>query len=101
VVADAFNANVYDLLVRLKGFPHLEGYAEPYMRLWVVVTHGYCLITNFAVTIVFTPFVVKALSCLRLINLCAVAMHMHIPSIYILAECTCVATEIYNTSILR
>ncbi|ONM13043.1 Putative chloride channel-like protein CLC-g [Zea mays] len=32
VVADAFNANVYDLLVRLKGFPHLEGYAEPYMR---------------------------------------------------------------------
>ncbi|GJN01548.1 hypothetical protein PR202_ga18822 [Eleusine coracana subsp. coracana] len=32
LVADAFNANVYDLLVRLKGFPHLEGYAEPYMR---------------------------------------------------------------------
>ncbi|CAN6250378.1 unnamed protein product [Urochloa humidicola] len=32
VVADAFNTNVYDLLVRLKGFPHLEGYAEPYMR---------------------------------------------------------------------
>ncbi|XP_072150949.1 putative chloride channel-like protein CLC-g isoform X3 [Setaria viridis] len=32
VVADAFNENVYDLLVRLKGFPHLEGYAEPYMR---------------------------------------------------------------------
>ena len=28
VVADAFNANVYDLLVRLKGFPHLEGYAD-------------------------------------------------------------------------
>jgi chloride channel 7 len=25
VVADAFNANVYDLLVRLKGFPHHEG----------------------------------------------------------------------------
>ncbi|XP_040379348.1 putative chloride channel-like protein CLC-g [Oryza brachyantha] len=31
-VADAFNANVYDLLVKLKGFPYLEGYVEPYMR---------------------------------------------------------------------
>ncbi|KAI5010214.1 hypothetical protein ZWY2020_012351, partial [Hordeum vulgare] len=31
-VADAFNANVYDLLVKLKGFPFLEGHAEPYMR---------------------------------------------------------------------
>lgn len=31
-VADAFNANIYDLLVRLKGFPYLEPHAEPYMR---------------------------------------------------------------------
>jgi chloride channel 7 len=31
-VADAFNANIYDLLVKLKGFPYLEAHAEPYMR---------------------------------------------------------------------
>uniref|UniRef100_A0A0E0PET8 Chloride channel protein n=1 Tax=Oryza rufipogon TaxID=4529 RepID=A0A0E0PET8_ORYRU len=31
-VADAFNANIYDLLVKLKGFPYLEGHVEPYMR---------------------------------------------------------------------
>ncbi|KAG8066458.1 hypothetical protein GUJ93_ZPchr0004g40047 [Zizania palustris] len=31
-VADAFNADVYDLLVKLKGFPYLEGHVEPYMR---------------------------------------------------------------------
>lgn len=31
-VADAFNANIYDLLLKLKGFPYLEAHAEPYMR---------------------------------------------------------------------
>ncbi|CAL9053990.1 unnamed protein product [Musa banksii] len=31
-VADAFNANVYDLLVQLKGLPYLKAHAEPYMR---------------------------------------------------------------------
>jgi len=31
-VADSFNASIYDLILRLKGLPHLDGYAEPYMR---------------------------------------------------------------------
>ncbi|XP_073150318.1 putative chloride channel-like protein CLC-g isoform X2 [Henckelia pumila] len=31
-VADAFNGNIYDLIVTLKGFPYLESHAEPYMR---------------------------------------------------------------------
>lgn len=31
-VADALNANIYDLIVKLKGFPYLETHAEPYMR---------------------------------------------------------------------
>nr|CAD1825746.1 unnamed protein product [Ananas comosus var. bracteatus] len=31
-VADALNANIYDILVKLKGFPYLETHAEPYMR---------------------------------------------------------------------
>lgn len=31
-VADAFNANIYDLIMRAKGFPYLETHAEPYMR---------------------------------------------------------------------
>ncbi|XP_020594583.1 putative chloride channel-like protein CLC-g isoform X2 [Phalaenopsis equestris] len=31
-VADCFNSNIYDTLVKLKGFPFLQGYAEPYMR---------------------------------------------------------------------
>lgn len=31
-VADGFNGNIYDLLVKLKGFPCLETHAEPYMR---------------------------------------------------------------------
>ncbi|KAJ4761261.1 Chloride channel protein [Rhynchospora pubera] len=31
-VADVFTENVYDLLVKLKGFPYLETHAEPYMR---------------------------------------------------------------------
>ncbi|KAK6941709.1 Chloride channel, voltage gated [Dillenia turbinata] len=31
-VADAFNGNVYDLIMKLKGFPYLKGHAEPYMR---------------------------------------------------------------------
>ncbi|KAK6945162.1 Chloride channel, voltage gated [Dillenia turbinata] len=31
-LADAFNGNVYDLIMKLKGFPYLEGHAEPYMR---------------------------------------------------------------------
>lgn len=31
-VADAFNANIYDILMKLKGFPYLRTHAEPYMR---------------------------------------------------------------------
>ncbi|KAK7330045.1 hypothetical protein VNO77_24230 [Canavalia gladiata] len=31
-VADAFNANIYDLIVKGKGLPYLETHAEPYMR---------------------------------------------------------------------
>ncbi|CAK9153195.1 unnamed protein product [Ilex paraguariensis] len=31
-VADAFNGNIYDIIMKLKGFPYLEAHAEPYMR---------------------------------------------------------------------
>ncbi|XP_008801915.2 putative chloride channel-like protein CLC-g isoform X2 [Phoenix dactylifera] len=31
-VADTFNANIYDMIVKLKGLPYLEAHAEPYMR---------------------------------------------------------------------
>ncbi|KAK8597884.1 hypothetical protein V6N13_095279 [Hibiscus sabdariffa] len=31
-VADAFNGNIYDLIMAVKGFPYLETHAEPYMR---------------------------------------------------------------------
>ncbi|KAI4377160.1 hypothetical protein MLD38_014838 [Melastoma candidum] len=31
-VADAFNGNVYDLIMKAKGFPYLETHVEPYMR---------------------------------------------------------------------
>jgi chloride channel 7 len=31
-VADSFNSSIYDLILRLKGLPHLDGHAEPYMR---------------------------------------------------------------------
>ncbi|RWR84374.1 putative chloride channel-like protein CLC-g [Cinnamomum micranthum f. kanehirae] len=31
-VADCFNGNIYDLLVKMKGLPYLETHAEPYMR---------------------------------------------------------------------
>ncbi|XP_054806893.1 putative chloride channel-like protein CLC-g isoform X2 [Prosopis cineraria] len=31
-VADAFNENMYDLIMKAKGFPYLETHAEPYMR---------------------------------------------------------------------
>lgn len=31
-VADGFNANIYDIMMKLKGFPYLESHAEPYMR---------------------------------------------------------------------
>ncbi|XWS72986.1 hypothetical protein CRYUN_Cryun02cG0087000 [Craigia yunnanensis] len=31
-LADAFNGNIYDLIMKAKGFPYLEGHAEPYMR---------------------------------------------------------------------
>ncbi|KAJ7979001.1 Chloride channel protein [Quillaja saponaria] len=31
-VADAFNGNIYDLIMKAKGFPYLESHAEPYMR---------------------------------------------------------------------
>ncbi|XP_061350762.1 putative chloride channel-like protein CLC-g isoform X2 [Gastrolobium bilobum] len=31
-VADAFNQNIYDLIMKAKGLPYLETHAEPYMR---------------------------------------------------------------------
>ncbi|GMQ07237.1 hypothetical protein CsSME_00051516 [Camellia sinensis var. sinensis] len=31
-IADGFNRNIYDLIMKLKGFPYLEAHAEPYMR---------------------------------------------------------------------
>ncbi|KAL5783436.1 hypothetical protein ACOSP7_008465 [Xanthoceras sorbifolium] len=31
-VADVFNGNIYDLIMKAKGFPYLETHAEPYMR---------------------------------------------------------------------
>ncbi|KAL0915281.1 hypothetical protein M5K25_015686 [Dendrobium thyrsiflorum] len=31
-VADLFNGNIYDLILKLKGLPYLDGHAEPYMR---------------------------------------------------------------------
>ncbi|XP_010241601.1 PREDICTED: putative chloride channel-like protein CLC-g isoform X2 [Nelumbo nucifera] len=31
-VADTFNQNIYDIIMKLKGFPYLEAHAEPYMR---------------------------------------------------------------------
>ncbi|KAK8595685.1 hypothetical protein V6N13_000380 [Hibiscus sabdariffa] len=31
-VADAFNGNIYDHIMAVKGFPYLETHAEPYMR---------------------------------------------------------------------
>ncbi|WCJ29986.1 H(+)/Cl(-) exchange transporter 7 [Euphorbia peplus] len=31
-VADAFNSNIYDLIMKAKGFPYLENHSEPYMR---------------------------------------------------------------------
>jgi chloride channel 7 len=31
-VADSFNSSIYDLILQLKGLPHLDGHAEPYMR---------------------------------------------------------------------
>ncbi|KAK7281250.1 hypothetical protein RIF29_09055 [Crotalaria pallida] len=31
-VEDAFDANIYDLIMKAKGFPYLETHAEPYMR---------------------------------------------------------------------
>ncbi|KAK1400061.1 Chloride channel protein [Heracleum sosnowskyi] len=31
-VADTFDENIYDLIMKLKGFPYLETHAEPYMR---------------------------------------------------------------------
>lgn len=31
-VADAFNGNIYDLIMTLKGLPYLEAHVEPYMR---------------------------------------------------------------------
>ncbi|KAK4753926.1 hypothetical protein SAY87_002030 [Trapa incisa] len=31
-VADAFNDNIYDIIMKAKGFPYLENHAEPYMR---------------------------------------------------------------------
>lgn len=31
-VADIFNGNIYDLIMKMKGLPYLEAHAEPYMR---------------------------------------------------------------------
>ncbi|KAL6839145.1 hypothetical protein ACP4OV_031036 [Aristida adscensionis] len=31
-LADCFNSSIYDLILQLKGLPHLGGHAEPYMR---------------------------------------------------------------------
>lgn len=31
-VADIFNRNIYDLIMKMKGLPYLETHAEPYMR---------------------------------------------------------------------
>lgn len=31
-VADSFNSSIYDLILQLKGLPHLDGLTEPYMR---------------------------------------------------------------------
>ncbi|WVZ10331.1 hypothetical protein V8G54_014861 [Vigna mungo] len=31
-VADAFNGNIYDIIMKAKGLPYLETHAEPYMR---------------------------------------------------------------------
>lgn len=31
-VADAFNSNIYNSIMKAKGFPYLEGHVEPYMR---------------------------------------------------------------------
>ncbi|ERN14339.1 putative chloride channel-like protein CLC-g isoform X1 [Amborella trichopoda] len=31
-VADAFNGNIYDLIMQIKGLPYLEAHAEPYMK---------------------------------------------------------------------
>ncbi|XP_010241599.2 PREDICTED: putative chloride channel-like protein CLC-g [Nelumbo nucifera] len=31
-VADTFNQNIYDIIMKLKGLPYLEAHAEPYMR---------------------------------------------------------------------
>ncbi|KAL9259697.1 putative chloride channel-like protein [Drosera capensis] len=31
-VADAFNRSIYDLIIKLKGFPYLATHVEPYMR---------------------------------------------------------------------
>ncbi|RDY02219.1 putative chloride channel-like protein CLC-g, partial [Mucuna pruriens] len=31
-VADTFNANIYDIIMKAKGLPYLETHAEPYMR---------------------------------------------------------------------
>ncbi|KAI9125710.1 hypothetical protein K1719_003128 [Acacia pycnantha] len=31
-VADAFNPNIYDIIMKAKGFPYLKNHVEPYMR---------------------------------------------------------------------
>ncbi|KAA8535168.1 hypothetical protein F0562_030171 [Nyssa sinensis] len=54
-VADAFNGNIYDLIMKLKGFPYLEAHAEPYMRQLTVgdvvtgplqILHGIVKVSN-------------------------------------------------------
>lgn len=54
-VADVFNANIYDLIMKSKGLPYLETHAEPYMRQLTVgdvvtgplqIFHGYEKVRN-------------------------------------------------------
>ncbi|KAK9269319.1 hypothetical protein L1049_001090 [Liquidambar formosana] len=35
-VADTFNGNIYDIIMKLKGLPYLEAHAEPFMRQLIV-----------------------------------------------------------------
>ncbi|KAK6135493.1 hypothetical protein DH2020_030746 [Rehmannia glutinosa] len=54
-VADAFNGNIYDLIMALKGLPYLEAHTEPYMRQLTVgdvvtgplqIFHGFEKVSN-------------------------------------------------------
>ncbi|KAF5184688.1 Chloride channel protein [Thalictrum thalictroides] len=47
-VADTFNGNIYDIIMKRKGFPYLEAHEEPYMRQLIVsdVVRGPLLFFN-------------------------------------------------------